>query len=49
VVLALLPLMFWGRKSALYKNVVLRGGSLLIALVALVWLVERVLEVRIIS
>lgn len=49
VVLVLLPVMFWGRKSGFYRNVVLRGGSILIALVALVWLVERVFEVRVIS
>lgn len=49
VVLVLLPMMFWARRRALYKNLILRTGSVLIALIAVVWLVERVFELRIIS
>lgn len=47
VVAALLPLAFLIRRSAFYQRVVLVPGSLLIALLALLWLVERMFDLRI--
>lgn len=45
VVAALLPLAYALRQRAWYTPVVLRGGSLLVGMVALLWLVERVFAV----
>ena len=42
VVAALLPLAYAARQRAWYAPVVLRGGSVLVGTVALLWLVERV-------
>ena len=41
VVAALLPLAYAVRQRAWYRPVVLRGGSVLVGVVALLWLVER--------
>lgn len=49
IVAAFLPLAFAARKTLLYRRFVLVGGSTLIALVASVWLVERALEIKLIS
>lgn len=47
VVAVLLPIAFLLRRSAFYRRVVLVPGSLLIALLALLWLIERAFDVRI--
>jgi hypothetical protein len=49
IVLVFLPLTFLLRKTALYRWMVLRFGSALVAMVGLIWLVERVFEVTIFS
>ena len=49
IVVALLPVIFWLRHTAFYRRGVLVGGSLLIMLLALVWLAERVLDLKLIS
>ena len=46
IVAAFLPLAFWLRRSAFYRRGVLIGGSLLIALLAAVWLVERAFDLK---
>jgi len=46
IVSAFLPFAFALRGSWFYRRVVLAGGSALIALVALVWLAERALDVK---
>ena len=46
IVAAFLPLAFWLRRSAFYRRGVLIGGSLLIALLAGVWLVERAFDLK---
>ncbi|MEO7916921.1 MAG: HupE/UreJ family protein, partial [Dokdonella sp.] len=47
VVAVLLPLAFLMRGSTFYRRIVLMPGSLLIALLALIWLVERLFDMRI--
>ena len=49
IVAVFLPLAFAARRTVAYRRVVLLGGSAVIALVALVWLVERVGDVKVIS
>jgi hypothetical protein len=49
IVAVFLPLAFAARRTVAYRRVVLFGGSVAITLVALVWLAERVLDVRLIS
>ena len=49
IVAAFLPLAYLARNSAWYRKVVLLGGSALIVAIALVWLAERVLDLKIIS
>jgi hypothetical protein len=49
IVLVFLPLAFLLRKTAFYRWAVLRLGSALVAIVGLLWLVERVFEVTIFS
>ncbi|QCB48509.1 HupE/UreJ family protein [Hydrogenophaga sp. PAMC20947] len=49
IVVALLPVIFWLRNTAFYRRGILVGGSLLIMLLALVWLAERVLDLKLIS
>ena len=46
IVAVFLPLAFWLRRSAFYRRGVLVGGSLLIALLAAVWLVERAFDLK---
>jgi len=46
LVAAFLPLAFAARRTWVYRRLVLKGGSLLIAALALVWLAERALAVR---
>jgi hypothetical protein len=49
IVAVLVPALFAMRKSQLYARVLLRGGSAVIAVLALVWLVERLFDLKLIS
>ena len=49
IVAAFLPLAFALRHTAFYRQVIFVGGSLLTMAVALVWLAERVFELKLIS
>jgi hypothetical protein len=49
IVLAFMPLAYSMRGSWVYQRLVLMGGSFLVALVASVWLVERVFNLKIIT
>ena len=44
IVIGLLPPAFWARYTQVYQRGVLQGGSLLVAGVATVWLLERSLN-----
>jgi len=46
LVAAFVPLAFALRRTAMYRRFVLSGGSLAIAAIALIWFVERALDVR---
>ena len=46
IVAVFLPLAFWLRRSAFYRKAVLVGGSLLIAVLAAVWFIERAFDLR---
>jgi len=46
IVAAFLPLAYAMRRTWFYRRAVLVGGSLLIALLAAIWLVERVFELK---
>ena len=47
IVAAFLPVAYALRRTRMYRRVIFLGGSAAIALVALVWLVERALDVKI--
>jgi hypothetical protein len=49
IVLVFLPLAFLLRKTAFYRWAILRLGSALVAVVGLIWLIERVFEVTILG
>lgn len=49
VVAVFLPAAFAARRTGVYRGAVLRGGSIVIALVGLLWLVERAFDVRLLS
>ncbi|GGE75839.1 HupE/UreJ family protein [Massilia psychrophila] len=49
IVAAFLPLAFLARATAFYRKAVLVGGSSLIVAIALVWLSERALDLKIIT
>jgi hypothetical protein len=49
IVAVFLPLAYYLRASAFYRRMVLIGGSILIVAVALVWLLERALNLKLIS
>jgi hypothetical protein len=49
IVVAFLPLAYALRRSWFYRRVVLTGGSLLIALLATVWLLERVFDLKLLA
>ncbi|HEY0489112.1 MAG TPA: HupE/UreJ family protein [Telluria sp.] len=49
IVCAFLPLAFLARNTVTYRKAIFSGGSALIALVALVWLAERGLDIQILS
>ena len=46
IVAVFLPLAFWLRNTGLYRQGVFVGGSLLTLLIALVWLAERALDLK---
>jgi hypothetical protein len=49
IVIAFLPVIFWLRNTVFYRRGMLVGGSLLIMLLALVWLAERAFDLKLIS
>jgi hypothetical protein len=49
IVLVFLPLAFLMRDTAFYRWAVLRLGSTLVAIIGLIWLIERVFEVTILG
>ena len=49
IVAVFLPLAFWLRNTPFYRKGVFRGGSWLTLLVALVWLVERAFNLKLIT
>ncbi len=49
IVMVFLPLIFMLRHTLFYRRVMLFGGSMLIVGLALVWLVERVFDLKLIS
>jgi hypothetical protein len=49
IVAVFLPLAFMARHSAFYRKIVLVGGSAVIFAIASVWLIERVLDLKIIT
>jgi hypothetical protein len=49
IVLVFLPLAFLARRTIAYRRYVLVGGSLVIALVATVWFVERAFDIKLFS
>ncbi len=46
IVAVFLPLAWWLRKGLFYRRVIMLGGSVAIALVAVVWLLERALDLQ---
>lgn len=46
IVVAFLPLAFAFRKTWLYRGLVLKGGSLLVILIAAAWFVERAMDLK---
>jgi hypothetical protein len=49
IVAVFLPLAFAARSTVAYRKVILLGGSALITVIALVWLVERLADIKLIS
>jgi len=49
IVAAFLPIAFLLRNTWAYKRVVLLGGSLIIAALAMIWLIERVFDLKLIG
>jgi hypothetical protein len=49
IVLCFLPVAYALRRTAFYRKGIMTGGSLLIAAVALVWMLERMFDLRIIT
>jgi hypothetical protein len=49
IVAAFMLLAYPLRRGVFYRRVVLMGGSLLIALIALIWLIERVFELKLLK
>ena len=49
IVAAFLPLAYALRRGLFYRRVVLGGGSALIALIAMVWLAERALDLKLLA
>jgi hypothetical protein len=46
IVLAFVPIAFWLRGTRFYRSAVLVGGSLLIALIASWWFVQRAFDLQ---
>ena len=46
IVAAFLPLAYGLRRGWIYQRLILRGGSMLIAMISAVWLVERVFDLK---
>lgn len=49
IVSAFLPLAFALRRTWIYRRIILGGGSAAIALVAALWLVERMFDLRLLA
>ena len=49
IVAVFLPLAYLARTTVFYRKAVLVGGSSLIAMIAVVWLAERVLDLKLIT
>jgi hypothetical protein len=49
IVAAFLPIAYVLRHTALYRKVILTGGSILIAILAAIWLAERALDLKLIT
>ena len=49
IVVCFLPLAFLARATSFYRRGIMTGGSLLIALIALVWMIERVFDLRLLT
>jgi hypothetical protein len=49
IVAAFLPLAYALRRGLFYRRVVMAGGSALIALIAMVWLAERALDLKLLA
>ncbi|MFS0754812.1 HupE/UreJ family protein [Noviherbaspirillum sp. 1P10PC] len=49
IVAAFLPLIYLLRRSWLYRRLLLLGGSILIAILASIWLIERAANIRLLS
>ena len=44
IVAVVFPLLFACRKTAFYRTVILKGGSIIIAAIALYWFVQRAFD-----
>ena len=49
IVVCFLPLAYLARATTFYRRGIMTGGSLLIALIALVWMIERVFDLRLLT
>jgi hypothetical protein len=49
IVAVFMPVAFLIRRTAFYRRFLMTGGSLLVALVALIWMVERIFDLKIIT
>jgi hypothetical protein len=49
IVAVFLPLAFLLRKTWFYQRAIFRGGSMLIVLIAAIWLIERAFNLKLIS
>lgn len=49
IVAGFLPLTYFLRKTWFYRRVLLQGGSILIAILALIWFVERAFDIKLVT
>jgi hypothetical protein len=49
IVAGFLPLIYFLRRTWFYRHVLLTGGSILIAILALVWFVERAFDIKLVT
>jgi hypothetical protein len=49
IVAAFVPLAFMLRRTAFYRRILMTGGSLLVALIALIWMAERIFDLKILA